>query len=285
MTDAIPTASTTHLVLIPSYNPGPQVLQTVRQARARWTPVWVVVDGSTDGTDRSLQALAQDDPGLRVIVLPENRGKGAAVLEGLGLAAQAGFTHALTMDSDGQHPADLIPTFMAASLKSPAAMVLGKPVFGPEAPALRVNGRKVSNGWANLETLWMGIGDSLYGFRVYPIAPLARIMRANRFMRRFDFDPEAVVRLCWAGVRPINIDAPVRYLSAEEGGVSHFKYLRDNTLLTWMHTRLFLGFVLRLPLLIGAACVPPRPNIPPRRTLADDPRMQPISPTRTSAAP
>lgn len=250
MTDPSPNASTTHLVLIPSYNPGPGVLDTVRQARAQWNPVWVVVDGSTDGTDRSLQALAATDPGLRVIVLPQNQGKGSAVLEGIEQAARAGFTHALTMDSDGQHPADLIPTFMAASQRDAGSMVLGKPVFGPEAPALRVNGRKVSNGWANLETLWMGVGDSLYGFRVYPIAPLAKIMRGNRFMRRFDFDPEAVVRLCWAGVRPVNIDAPVRYLSAEEGGVSHFKYLRDNTLLTWMHTRLFIGFVLRLPLLI-----------------------------------
>ena len=245
-----PAPSTTHLVLIPSYNPGAGVLETVRQARAQWAPVWVVVDGSTDGTDASLQAMAQNDPGLKVIVLPVNQGKGAAVLEGISLAAQAGFTHALTMDSDGQHPADLIPTFMAASQRDAGTMVLGKPVFGPEAPALRVNGRKVSNGWANLETLWMGVGDSLYGFRVYPIAPLIRVMRGNRFMRRFDFDPEAVVRLCWAGVRPVNIDAPVRYLSAEEGGVSHFKYLRDNTLLTWMHTRLFIGFVLRLPLLI-----------------------------------
>ncbi|HEX5805203.1 MAG TPA: glycosyltransferase family 2 protein [Macromonas sp.] len=246
----MPTASRTHLVLIPSYNPGPQVLHTVRAARAQWNPVWVVVDGSTDGTGQALQALAETDDGLRVIVLPRNQGKGAAVLEGITQAAAAGYTHALTMDSDGQHPADLIPAFMAASLAQPDAMVLGKPVFGPEAPALRVNGRKVSNGWANLETLWMGIGDSLYGFRVYPIAPLVRVMRSNRFMRRFDFDPEAVVRLCWAGVRPINLDAPVRYLSAAEGGVSHFKYLRDNTLLTWMHTRLFLGFVLRLPLLL-----------------------------------
>lgn len=243
-------ASSTHLVLIPSYNPGPKVLETVRAARAQWTPVWVVVDGSTDGTDAQLEALAAADPGLRVIVLPENRGKGAAVLEGISEAAAAGFTHALTMDSDGQHPAELIPAFMAASAADPGAMVLGKPVFGPEAPALRVNGRKVSNAWANLETLGMGIGDSLYGFRVYPIVPLARIMRENRFMRRFDFDPEAVVRLAWAGVRPINLDAPVRYLSAEEGGVSHFKYLRDNVLLTWMHTRLFTGFVLRLPLLV-----------------------------------
>ena len=245
----MPAASNSHLVLIPSFNPGPNVYGTVRAALSQWSPVWVVVDGSTDGTGEGLQALAREVDGLRVLVLPENRGKGSAVLEGLTQAAQAGFTHALTMDSDGQHPADLIPAFMEASRQRPMAMVLGKPVFGAEAPALRVKGRKVSNGWANLETLWMGIGDSLYGFRVYPIAPLMRIMRKHRFMRRFDFDPEAVVRLCWAGVWPVNIDAPVRYLSAEEGGVSHFDYLRDNVLLTWMHTRLFLGFLVRLPLL------------------------------------
>ncbi len=242
--------SATHLVLIPSYNPGPAVLTTVQAARAQWPVVWVVDDGSNDGSTASLQELAASDPGLHLIVLPRNSGKGAAVLAGLEAAAAAGFTHVLTMDADGQHPAALIPDFMAASQAAPAAMILGKPVFGPEAPALRVNGRKVSNGWANFETLWMGIGDSLYGFRVYPIAPLMRIMRGRRWMRRFDFDPEAVVRLCWAGVQPINKDAPVRYLSAEEGGVSHFRYLRDNILLTWMHTRLFLGFLGRLPLLL-----------------------------------
>ena len=242
--------SATHLVLIPCYNPGPAVLTTVQAARAQWPVVWVIDDGSNDGSTASLQALAASDPGLHLIVLPRNSGKGAAVLTGLEAAAAAGFTHVLTMDADGQHPAALIPDFMAASQAAPAAMILGKPVFGPEAPALRVNGRKVSNGWANFETLWMGIGDSLYGFRVYPIAPLMRIMQGRRWMRRFDFDPEAVVRLCWAGVRPINKDAPVRYLSAEEGGVSHFRYLRDNILLTWMHTRLFLGFLGRLPLLL-----------------------------------
>lgn len=250
MSEPLSTASTSHLVLIPSYNPGAQVLTTVRQARAVWNPIWVVVDGSTDGTDQSLQALADHDEGLRVIVLPHNQGKGAAVLEGLTQASRAGFSHVLTLDSDGQHPTDAIPAFMATSMRSPHAMVLGKPVFGPEAPALRVNGRKVSNGWANLETLWMGIGDSLYGFRVYPIRPLQKIMQGTRFMRRFDFDPEAVVRLCWAGVHPVNVDARVRYLSAEEGGVSHFRYLRDNVLLTWMHIRLCLGFLLRLPLLL-----------------------------------
>jgi glycosyltransferase involved in cell wall biosynthesis len=246
----MPVASSTHLVLIPSYNPGAKVYDTVRAACAQWSPVWVVVDGSTDGSAEKLQAMAAEDAGLKVIVLPENRGKGAAVLEGASAAARAGFTHVLTMDSDGQHPTDLIPAFMAASQQAPEAMVLGKPVFDDDAPRLRVNGRKVSNGWANLETLWMGIGDSLYGFRVYPIAPLCQVMTGQKWMRRFDFDPEAVVRLCWLGVRPINLDAPVRYFRADEGGVSHFNYLRDNTLLTWMHTRLFLGFLLRLPVLL-----------------------------------
>ena len=246
----MPAPSTTHLVLIPSYNPGRKVLATVRAARAQWTPVWVVVDGSTDGSADWLTEEAARDPGLRVLVLPENRGKGSAVLQGVTIAAQQGFTHALTMDSDGQHPETLIPDFMAASQAAPGTMVLGKPVFGPEAPALRVNGRKVSNAWANLETLGMGIGDSLYGFRVYPVQALIRVMRSTRFMRRFDFDPEAVVRLYWGGVRPINIDAPVRYFTPQEGGVSHFNYVRDNALLTWMHTRLFIGFVLRFPLLL-----------------------------------
>jgi len=250
MTTASSFASGTHLVLIPSYNPGVKLRETVLAARAQWSPVWVIVDGSTDGSAQELERMAAADPGLRVIVLPHNVGKGAAVLHGLDAAAAQGFTHVLTMDSDGQHPAHLIPAFMAASAAQPAAMVLGVPVFAADAPRLRVNGRKVSNGWANLETLWAGIGDSLFGFRVYPIEPLRRIMQGQRWMRRFDFDPEAVVRMCWRGVKPVNLPATVRYFRADEGGVSHFNYLRDNLLLTWMHSRLFFGFLVRLPVLV-----------------------------------
>jgi glycosyltransferase involved in cell wall biosynthesis len=241
--------STTHLVLIPSYNPGPTVYATVRDALERWNPVWVVVDGSTDDSALRLQEMAAQEPALRVFVLPRNRGKGAAVLHGIREAAARGYTHALTMDSDGQHPADRIVEFMRISKMQPEAMVLGLPVFDTSAPSLRVKGRKISNWWANVETLWEGIGDSLYGFRVYPIAALLGVMRRQPWMRRFDFDVEAVVRLCWRGVKPINVAAPVRYFRPDEGGVSHFNYLRDNALLTWMHLRLFCGFVLRLPLL------------------------------------
>lgn len=246
--NAIP--SSTHILMIPSYNTGRKLQATVKEALEQWAPVWVIVDASTDGSEKPIIEMAKDNPNLMIIQLQKNVGKGGALFEGMIRAQQAGYTHALTMDADGQHPAHLIPVFMATSLKQPNAMVLGKPVFGAEAPALRVNGRKVSNWWANLETLWQGIGDSLYGFRVYPITPLHKIMSQNRWMRRYDFDPEAVVRLCWAGVKPINIDAPVKYLTAEEGGISHFNYLRDNTLLTGMHIRLMIGFMVRLPKLL-----------------------------------
>lgn len=238
-------------MLIPSYNTGERLAQTVREARAQWRPVWVVIDGSTDGSADAVRAMAATDDGLALHLLPRNQGKGAAVLHGLEAARAAGFTHALTMDSDGQHPAALIQHFMQMSMQRPDAMILGRPLFDASAPLLRVRGRRISNGWTDLETLYAGVADSLYGFRVYPIAQLIGVMERQRWMRRFDFDTEAVVRLAWRGVPPINLDAPVKYLRPEEGGISHFRYGRDNLLLTWMHARLMFEFVLRLPTLIG----------------------------------
>ena len=244
------TPSVSHLVVIPSYNTGAKLIETVISARAAWTPVWVVFDGSTDGTPAIIEEMAESDPGMRVLQLPRNCGKGSAVLYAASKALAEGFTHMLTMDADGQHPPDKIAEFMAMSEAHPGALILGKPVFDNSAPALRVGGRKLSNMWADVETLWIGIGDSLFGFRVYPIAPLVEVMKGGRWMRRFDFDPEAAVRLCWKGVLPINIAAPVKYFTAAEGGVSHFKYLRDNVLLTWMHARLLLGGFFRIPLML-----------------------------------
>jgi glycosyltransferase involved in cell wall biosynthesis len=243
--------SKTHLVLIPSYNPGCKALETVRAARAQWDPVWVIVDGSTDGSAERLRDLASTDPGLRVLVRERNGGKGAALLDGLSAAQRAGFTHALTMDADGQHPADRIGAFMSASAAAPRAMILGDPVFDASAPRIRLRGRRIANWCTNLETLWAGVHDTLFGFRVYPIAPLIEVMRRNRWMRRFDFDAEAAVRLSWRGVPAVNLPAPVKYFTPEEGGVSHFNYWRDNVLLTSMYLRLVAGFVVRLPVLLA----------------------------------
>jgi glycosyltransferase involved in cell wall biosynthesis len=235
------------LILMPSYNTGLILARTVSGVLALKTPVWVIIDGSTDGSEELIARL--ENPGFRIIHLPVNSGKGAAVLHGLRLAIAAGFTHVLTMDADGQHPADGISTFLELSATHPEAAVFGRPVFDASAPALRVEGRKISNFWANLETLGWGIDDSLFGMRLYPAQALLDVMESTRYARRFDFDPEVAVRLAWKKVPIINLPTPVRYPSKEDGGVSQFRYFRDNTLLTWMHFRLLCGFFLRLPLL------------------------------------
>jgi glycosyltransferase involved in cell wall biosynthesis len=237
----------THLVLIPSYNTGAKLRDTIRAARAAWTPVWVVIDGSTDGSAETAAALAAADPGLRVIVRPANGGKGAAILDGLRAARAASFTHVLTMDADGQHPAQRIAPFMAASKANPRALILGLPVFDETAPWERLAGRRLANRFADLATSFAGIGDCLCGFRVYPIALLAAAMESTRFMRGFDFDPEAAIRLAREGLPVVNLPVEIRYFRANEGGVSHFNYARDNLLLIFMFLRLIAGAAFRLP--------------------------------------
>ncbi len=248
------TASATHLVLIPTYNTGPRLLRTVREALAAWTPVWVVVDGSTDGSDAPLDALAAEagPAALRVFHLARNSGKGAAVLHGFAAALAENFTHALVLDADGQHPIDHIVPFMAASAARPEAMILGLPIFGPEVPLERLYGRKLSIGLVRLECLGRGIGDPLFGFRIYPLVPTRDILASIRSARRYDFDPEIAVRLFWAGTPPVNLPAPCRYIAKADGGISHFHYVRDNVRMVWLHARLLLLLLFALPTVLAA---------------------------------
>ncbi len=238
--------SPTHCVLLPSYNSGPMLARVAAEVVALDFPVWIVLDGSTDGSGRGLAPLLQANPAVRCIRLEKNAGKGGAVLAGMRAAQAEGLTHALVMDADGQHAVEAAGTFLERSRREPGAMILGVPIFGADAPVERVKGRRVGNWWANLATLWGGIGDSLFGFRVYPIAETVEILESIRTARRFDFDTEIAVRLYWHGVRPVNIPTPVRYPPREAGGVTHFRYLRDNLLLVATHTRLFFGMLARL---------------------------------------
>jgi glycosyltransferase involved in cell wall biosynthesis len=247
---AAPAASTTSIVLLPSYNSGAQLLETIRAALACWRPVWVVIDASTDGSAHAALQLAETEPNLRVIVRAENGGKGAAVLDGLRLAQEEGFRHALVMDADGQHPADRIVEFLELAESHPDTLILGVPQFGPDAPKARVYGRLGGNTFTEIETLWGGIRDSLFGFRVYPVEATVRLMESIRTARRFDFDTEVAVRLYWQGYRTRNIPVVVRYLTRQEGGVSYFRYLPDNLLLVKTHIRLLFGMLPRLPRLL-----------------------------------
>jgi glycosyltransferase involved in cell wall biosynthesis len=242
------------VIVVPSYNPGEMVSEVVTSVVAHGVPVWVMIDGSDDGSPKILESLVKEHANLRLFRYLENRGKGSMIFEAVCVAASEGITHIQSFDSDGQHPANYVPRFLEASCKNPDAMILGKPQFGDEAPLERVWGRKLANFWTAVVSLGGGIGDSLFGMRVYPVPALHRAMQSTRWARRFDFEPETAVRLSWLGVRAINTPTPVRYLKEEEGGVSHFRYLRDNVLLTGMYVRLLLGAIVRFLPLIWMRC-------------------------------
>ncbi|TLD70604.1 glycosyltransferase family 2 protein [Phragmitibacter flavus] len=247
----MPERSSTHLLLIPSYNTGGKLVETVRDALKFWAPVWVVVDGSTDGSDAAVEAILPEYGGdLRLLRLKKNSGKGTAVLHGVTQALEEGFTHVLTMDADGQHASGYITTFMQASRKNPNALVLGLPQFDDSAPLIRLRGRRIANWWAQFESQ-SNLGDCLFGFRVYPARSLYEVMQKTRWARRFDFDPEVAIRLIWRGHPPLNVPAPCRYLTIAEGGISHFNYYRDNVLMTWMFARLLVGAFIRMPWLLA----------------------------------
>ncbi len=241
--------SSSHILLIPSYNSGPRLVEVVRAAASCWNPVRVLIDGSSDGSPERLRSAAIE--GVQVWSLAQNSGKGAAVLYGMQIAYSQGFTHALVMDSDGQHSPQHISVFMEASRAEPEAMILGQPLFGPDAPRERVYGRRIGNWFTTLATLGGDIRDSLFGFRIYPLEPSLKILQAIQTARGFDFDTELAVRLYWDGVPPRNLTCPVYYPIDQEEGISHFCYFRHNFLLAGTHLRLFCGMLKRIPMLFS----------------------------------
>lgn len=240
------------LVVIPAFNSGSRLAPTARAAADHCADIWIVDDASTDG---SVEAIAKDGR-FRVLHQATNAGKGAAVEVALRAAFPEGFTHALVLDADGQHPADRIGEFFEISRTHPAALVAGVPVFGPDAPPERVRGRMVGNALASLLTLGQGARDSLFGFRVYPIRAALDVFEATGAGRRFDFDTILAVRLRWGGTPVINRPVPVVYPSRTEGGVSHFRYVRDNVLLARRYVGLFFEWPLRIPDLLSSRCRP-----------------------------
>jgi len=232
-------------VVIPIYNHKDSIGGVVTELQPLELPILIADDGSNEATRAVLDSLEARRSGISVKHLPRNGGKGHAVKAGLLWAAESGYSHALQVDADGQHRLTDAPRFIAAARERPEALVLGRPSFAADAPAARIHGRKLSVALVHLQTLSRQIADPLFGYRVYPLTATAELLRTKRLGNRMDFDPEIAVRLCRQGTPIVNIETPVSY---PEGGLSHFRMVRDNLILTWMHTRLVLGI---FPWLVG----------------------------------
>jgi len=176
-----------------------------------------------------------------------NGGKGAAVIDGLQLAINKGFSHTIQIDADGQHRLEDITKFRLACEKNPQKLILGQPVFDAEIPKSRLYGRQFTNLWIHINTLSYSIKDGMCGFRCYPLVAVDQLLKQVRLGQRMDFDIEIVVRLYWQGVNVINIPTRVQYPLE---GISHFQMLQDNVLISAKHTQLFFGMLRRLPKLL-----------------------------------
>lgn len=196
-----------------------------------------------------LQALAaQHAPQVQLLRLPQNQGKGGAVMAGMRQAHAQDYTHALQIDADGQHAVADIPRFVAQARQHPQAMVCGAPVYDASVPKGRLYGRYLTHVWVWINTMSLDIRDSMCGYRIYPLAETMQVLRSASIGKRMEFDTEIAVRMHWQGLRFVTQHTAVTY---PQDGISHFQVWRDNVRISGMHARLFAGMLWRSPRLLA----------------------------------
>ncbi|MCJ8295328.1 MAG: glycosyltransferase family 2 protein [Colwellia sp.] len=239
--------STTICAVIPSYNHSAKLVQISAALLAKNITVFIVDDASTAEHSTVLAEISDGDDNIHLISHQINQGKGGAVITGLMAAQKLGFSHALQVDADGQHDLNDIDALLALSAQYPLALISGKPVYDDSIPKGRLWGRSITHFWVHIETLSLKVKDTMCGFRVYPLATSCQLINQVSLGKRMDFDIEIMVRLFWRNVDikfiPTKVDYP-------EDGQSHFRALHDNVLISWLHTRLVIGMLVRLPYLV-----------------------------------
>jgi len=226
--------STSFCVIVPTYN-NHKTLRKVLDSVLDFTPnVIIVNDGSTDETFEILQSYSQ----LTQIHHPNNLGKGRALRNGFRKAIEMKFEYAITIDSDGQHFASDIPSFIEEIQKEPNSLLIGSRNMTQEnVPKKSSFGNKFSNFWFKFET-GIKLDDTQSGFRLYPLNLIPKKFYTNKF----EFEIEVIVRSAWKGITVKNIPIQVLYDPAER--VSHFRPFRDFTRISILNTVLVTNALL-----------------------------------------
>ena len=220
-----------YAILIPTYNNAPTLARVLKGVLSYTQEVWVVNDGATDHTAQVLSEFPQ----VRVITLPKNQGKGNALKIGFRTLLAQGYDYALTIDSDGQHFPEDIPTFLSAleGRTEPVLLVGSRDMTGESVPKKSSFGNRFSNFWFHLET-GIRLPDTQSGYRLCPLSQLPK----RYFSGKFEFEIEVLVRTAWRGVAVENVPVRVLYDPAER--VSHFRPLRDFMRISLLNTCLVL---------------------------------------------
>lgn len=214
-------------VLVPTYNNEKTLRRVIGGILHYTNNIIIVNDGSTDSTP----FILQDYPEIRIIHLPENKGKGNALKTGFRVAEKIGYSYAITIDSDGQHYPDDIPVFVEALLKeSQDVLLIGNRNMAQDGiPKKSSFGNRFSNFWFWFET-GIKLEDTQSGFRLYPLHKIPR----KYFTPKFEFEIEIIVRTAWRHVPVKNVPVKVLYDPAER--VSHFRPFKDFTRISILNT-------------------------------------------------
>ena len=216
------------VVIIPSRNHGLTLGGVLEGLAPLKLPVIVVDDASDAESARELDRLAALHPEMTLLRHEVNRGKGGAFLTGLEHAVSEGYTHALQVDSDGQHDLADAPALLESARRHPGVLWSARPEYDESVPKKRLIGRYVTHVWVWIETLSFEIVDSMCGYRVYPVADTLAVIKSRPVGLFMDFDTEIMVRLYWRSL-------PVRFIRSRviypEGGRSNFRMWEDLSLI------------------------------------------------------
>ena len=228
--------------IVPTYNNANTLEKVLTDVAQYIQHIIVVNDGSTDRTKSQLSVLQQhsSSASLDVIHFPVNKGKGIALRKGFERAVAAGFRYAITIDSDGQHFADDIPTFIEMIQEYPDSLIVGARNMQQEGvPGKSSFGNRFSNFWYRVET-GIRLPDTQSGFRLYPVE---RLRNMRFFTRRYEFEIEVLVRAAWRGCHIRWTPVQVCY-APEESRVSHFRPVLDFARISLLNTVLvFIAFL------------------------------------------
>lgn len=224
-------------VLIPTYNNAGTIEDVVKDVLQYTDHVIVVNDGSTDNTKDILKQFEGD---IHIVNYSPNQGKGKALQRGFQEAVNLGYHHTITLDSDGQHYAKDVMSFLKKLNDDEHQLIIGSRNMDQDnVPTKSSFGNKFSNFW-----FWVNTGikanDTQSGYRSYPVKVLAD---KRYYTSKYEFEIEVIVRAAWAGVDVTSVPVSVYYPDPEER-VSHFRPLKDFTRISVLNTVLVLTALL-----------------------------------------
>ena len=227
---------------MPTYNNGGTVKDVVLSVLRHCSDVIVVNDGSTDDTNAVLAPLTAAMPEgkhVTVVAYTPNRGKGHALTTGFKKAEEMGFTHAITIDADGQHFADDIPLFTERLRTAERSIIVGcRNLAEDNMPRQNTFANKFSNFWFRLQT-GVDLSDTQSGYRLYALSALHGL---SMITARYESELELLVYAAWAGEQIASVNVRVYYPPTEER-VTHFRPVYDFVRISILNTVLCIGAI------------------------------------------